>query len=149
MDAILPAPRPAPWAAEFVGIPFRPHGRDETGVDCWGLVCLVYRRRFGLLLPDHTDAYDDPCGVEAVAAAIAARREGWRRLSGPFFHDGDVVLLRVSGRAAHVGVIAAPPWFLHAQEGTGVVCDRLDGWRWRTAADSVWRHPDFCGGAAP
>lgn len=133
--------RPPGWVADFVGIPFRDHGRMDDGVDCWGLVHLVFRRRFRIHLPDHTELYQATDQVDMIACAIAAHRETWRRVSGPFLLDGDVALLRVSGRAAHVGVICGFPWFLHAEAGIGAACDRLDGLRWGRRVDSIWRHP--------
>lgn len=133
--------RPPGWVADFIGIPFADRGRDEAGCDCWGLVRLVYRQRFRIVLPDHTDLYDATEQVERIEGAIAAHRASWRRVSGPFFLDGDVALLRVSGRVAHVGMIIGFPWFLHSSEGAASACDRLDGLRWARRLDSVWRHP--------
>jgi cell wall-associated NlpC family hydrolase len=31
------------WAADYVGIPFREHGRSRDGADCWGLYWLSRR----------------------------------------------------------------------------------------------------------
>jgi hypothetical protein len=31
--------------SDLVGLPFKPHGRDEKGIDCFGLVWLIARRR--------------------------------------------------------------------------------------------------------
>ena len=29
---------------EFIGIPFKLHGRDMNGIDCWGLDILIYKK---------------------------------------------------------------------------------------------------------
>lgn len=42
----------ANWVQRYVGIPYRPCGRDHYGIDCYGLVCLVYREVLGIELPD-------------------------------------------------------------------------------------------------
>src|SRR5262249_15997138 len=50
------------WIAGYVGLPFRSLGRDRDGLDCWGLVHLVYREVFRLEVPayseDYVTAYD-------------------------------------------------------------------------------------------
>ena len=38
------------WVADYVGLPWEPYGRTRAGVDCWGLVRLVYEERLGICL---------------------------------------------------------------------------------------------------
>ena len=38
---------------------FSRKGAVETGCDCWGLVCLIYRRELGIALPQYADLYRD------------------------------------------------------------------------------------------
>jgi cell wall-associated NlpC family hydrolase len=135
-------PSPAPWARDYIGIPFVAGGRDRTGCDCWGLVRLVLAERWRLRLPAWSDA--DPDDRAAVDAEFArAPERGWRRIDLSSARDGDVALLRVAGAPCHVGVIAGWPWMLHAERGTGAAVDRLDGARWARRLDSVWRHQDL------
>jgi cell wall-associated NlpC family hydrolase len=49
------------WAANYIGLPFREHGRDHNGTDCWGLVTLI-----GLAYDGGIDEVS-PDLVEAVA----------------------------------------------------------------------------------
>ena len=30
------------WAGHYIGLPFRDHGRDRSGLDCWGLIATVW-----------------------------------------------------------------------------------------------------------
>jgi cell wall-associated NlpC family hydrolase len=136
----MQAARPAPWAADYVGLPFVPGGRGRGGCDCWGLVVLVYRERFRITLPAW-QASADPADRAAVAAEFRqAPARGWRRIDPSSARDGDVALLRVGGAPCHVGVIAGWPWLLHAERGTDAALDRLDGVRWARRFDSLWRH---------
>lgn len=137
--------RPPPWTRDYIGIPFAPHGRDRTGCDCWGLVRLVLRERFGLRLPSYADAYAGAGLAEAEDNAAALRHgagaERWRRLDPGSARAGDVALLRLAGTACHVGVIVGWPWMLHVETGTDAAVERLDALRWARRLDSVWRHP--------
>lgn len=141
MPAIAPPP---PWAADYVGLPFRPLGRGRDGVDCWGLLCLVYRERFRIRLPDWIEPYADPHDRTAAAGQFArAAAQGWRRIDPSSAREGDAVLLRQGGVACHVGLFLGWPWLLHAEPGTETALDRLDGIRWSRRVDSVWRHPEM------
>jgi hypothetical protein len=42
----------ASWASNFIGIPYEVGGRSIEGLDCYGLVCLVYHTILGITLPD-------------------------------------------------------------------------------------------------
>lgn len=48
----------ANWVQDFVGVPYQLLGRDVRGLDCWGLVSCVYRKRLGISLPDWMDGSD-------------------------------------------------------------------------------------------
>ncbi|NMW23861.1 C40 family peptidase, partial [Rhodanobacter denitrificans] len=63
--SIVPA-----WAGPYVGIPYRTHGRDRAGVDCWGLVRLVMAEVFGAELPDYGDTYRDGEDWGAIGDAV-------------------------------------------------------------------------------
>ena len=40
------------WVQDYVGLPYEMCGRSFEGVDCWGLVVMVYRNELGIVLPD-------------------------------------------------------------------------------------------------
>lgn len=120
------------WADGYVGLPFVDGGRDRSGVDCWGLVRLVYREQLGVDLPDFAEirAID----WRSVARAIVDAQESidWiavlRGQERPF----DVVLMRGHSEGNrpvsivnHVGVVAPGGCVLHAEEATDVVCPPL------------------------
>lgn len=38
--------------AKYLSIPYKQLGRDVSGCDCWGLLCLVIKNEYGITIPD-------------------------------------------------------------------------------------------------
>ena len=51
------------WLNRYIGKPYKYGGRDVTGLDCYGLVKLIYKEQYNQNLPDWTT--DDP--IKAIA----------------------------------------------------------------------------------
>jgi cell wall-associated NlpC family hydrolase len=116
------------WCARYIGLPFRSLGRDQSGLDCWGMVYLVYREVFAHEVPQYAD-YGDAYDIEEIGALIRGEIvTRWREVS----HErlGDVILLRVKGQPCHVGVVIARGKFLHSFEGTQSCVERYDNLKW-------------------
>lgn len=117
---------PPPWVAEFIGIPFQRNGIDRNGVDCWGLVRLIYAERFKVELPRY--AYDDfKCSTISPIIRSAAKAS-WQAIEHA--HDerpGDVVVFKAQGQPAHLGLIVARNIMIHAAMRTKTA--RIDHFR--------------------
>lgn len=88
---------------------------------CRALVDLVLSAR-GQALP----AADDP-----------AQAQGWQRVDRAML--GDVVVFRVAGRAAHVGICDGRGGFLHCEEGKRAVIERLTSPMWGSRIEGIYR----------
>jgi cell wall-associated NlpC family hydrolase len=128
------------WAARWVGTPYRDHGRDEAGVDCWGLVVLIYRHELGIALPEYAGAYASPRERLEVAGLIQGEAPGWDRVPAGDERPGDVVLLQVRGQPCHVGIVTEPGWMLHAQSGSDTVHEPYERGRWATKVRAIYRY---------
>ena len=109
---------------DLIGIPFRDGGRDMTGLDCWGLVRIIYDR-IGIDLPDyHIAAANEP----AVNAKMMDQEAQWQRLDHP--EMGAVVLIAngACGRANHVGVYIGDGRMIHAYAYSGVAISHTRRW---------------------
>lgn len=118
-------------AADYVGLPFLDRGRDRAGLDCWGLVRLVFAEKRGITLPDFSEisAHD----ARRVAEAIAAECEtdSWLSVMRGAEQEFDVVVMRgpifaangkAYGVARHMGVVTDDRRILHIEEGIDAVC---------------------------
>ncbi|WP_316978055.1 NlpC/P60 family protein [Shumkonia mesophila] len=145
---LSPLNRPPVWADAYVGLPWDDKGRTREGLDCWGLYRLIKAERFGVVHPLYEGVVWTPCETRAGQAEanrdLAAYMEGerlkgwttvWEALGAPpdeplggkLALAGDLVWIRNVGAAIHVGLVAAPGWMLHVEEGIDSVCVPYDG----------------------
>jgi len=127
--------------ARFVGIPYEMAGRTVDGVDCWGLVRLVYIERYGIDLPSYAGQYADPPETEERAALVAGEaRAFWSEVEWPM--EGDVVLawLTRPDLPVHIGVAVDPERWLHVRPGAAAIIERFDTQFWRPRIAGFYRH---------
>jgi len=132
----------APWAARYVGMPFKDGGRDASGCDCWGLVRLVLGEQYGVELESYVGQYSSARAVDEVSGLLAGEipKTGWLAVVGDP-RPGDGVLFRLLNAPWHVGVVVGPDEFLHVEEGVGAACvERLSSHRWVRRLIGVYRH---------
>ena len=129
-----------PSIGDYVGLPFAPRGRTREGVDCWGLVVLVYRQILWLDLPSYDDRYTTLDSAERVdrAAIIAGERGAWYEVEAP--QAFDVVLFTLGELAAHVGLVVDDGRMLHIQRGACSVIERYDTPKWQPRLAGCFRH---------
>ncbi len=125
-------------ANDYVGIPYAPRGRTRAGLDCWGLVRLVYREQFGIDLPAGDAGYDPANGAHVARLFDGPARDEWHEVPDPM--PGDVVLLRVLGYPSHIGIVLDAGRMLHARERHAVVIERLDAGAWKHRIVGFYRH---------
>lgn len=116
------------WANKYIGIPYKDGGRDLDGVDCWGLVRLIYNNEYNINLPSFSNEYVIT-DHDRVNELFAQYREGWIVEENP--KEGDVVLLRLLGNESHVGVLVNDKQFLHVTRKTLAAIENLDSIRWK------------------
>ena len=132
------------WVNAYVGLPFRAHGRDRDGVDCWGLVRLVLADQFGTRLPSYAGGYASVEDAEDIGRLIRGEMGPWREIVPGQEQAGDVVLMRLMNQPMHVGVVVAPSseggWMLHIEDGIDACLEPYDGAKWRRRVLGLYRH---------
>lgn len=136
MDLVLP-PMPAPWVAQYIGIPFVDHGRSVQATDCWGLARMVLERQARITrLPDFTTDYST-VKDRRLPDVFAEEMRHWSRVNAPQLFD--VAVLRIGGRPRHVGVMVARGQMLTIDRSTASCIERLDGPRWAGRLEGYFR----------
>ncbi len=121
---VVPPPRDAvhaPSVSELLlsqyqawkGVRHRVGGIDRRGVDCSGLVQIVFRDAFRMDLP-RTSRDQIQMG---------------RMVDAREMRPGDLVYFMDKG-ADHIGVVVADRTFMHASASQGVILSTLDGYWW-------------------
>lgn len=120
-------------ADRYVGVPYRIHGRDLSGWDCWGCVRFARQELFGKVSPSWSEAYNalDFRNPEALESIIKAHMDGWREVS---ITPGAVILFRVMNRDAHVGLYLGKGLFLHTLYNCETAIVPLEDWNHRIVA---------------
>lgn len=112
---------------KYVGIPYAEKGRDITGLDCYGLVRLIYKNEYKIDLPSFSAEYtaDDNNRIQDL---IAQYKEGWESTDIP--SAGDIVLFRIFGVESHVGLVISPTHFIHVRENQDSAIESLSAHKW-------------------
>ncbi len=129
------------WASEYIGIPYKTHGRDRLGCDCWGLLDLVQRERLGTRWRPYegVDWFDgqDPKLVGQSAADYAS---GFTPIPSGEEQLGDGILLRMRGHPFHCGLVLARGWMLHTHERADSVIEPYRSMRWEKRITGFYRY---------
>jgi len=129
--------------ADWLGIPFTPHGRTRDGADCYGLVTLFYALVMKAPLPPLSGLMREVENPRAVGPVMTAHARGplWRRVDRPAF--GDVIAFGTPTLFYHVGLYLRPGLMLHTRKGTDSTPERYDGPLWRPRLQGFFRHKDL------
>jgi cell wall-associated NlpC family hydrolase len=132
------------WASDYIGTPFLDGGRTRDGLDCWGLVRLVYLEQLGIALPGFAEIKAGDAKRVARAIADAIDTDEWISVLPGGARDFDVVVMRGNeGRSAmsrHVGVVAPNGRLLHIEDHVDAVCPALSSPTVSFRITGIYRH---------
>lgn len=133
------------WVAAYVGLPYVPGGRERApGLDCWGLVCLVWRERFGIESPRFEQVWWEAHSDNAAIAAVieANKRSRYQEVAPGAEQAGDAILMRMAGYPVHVGLVVAPGVMLHTHRNVDSCVERYAGFPWSRRVLGFYRPND-------
>ncbi len=119
------------WSGRYIGLPFKEHGRDRTGVDCWGLVRLIFSEQFGEALPSFSSEYKNSADYDAIAKVMIREAEDRDEIAFGNEELGDVIIFSLQGQPAHLGIIIGDGHMIHIERHGLSSIERYDGPRWK------------------
>lgn len=134
------------WVRDYIGLPFKPGGRNRDGLDCAGLVKLVYRERFGIELPSDHPSWNARTPTAEIVRIIAEEQRKYIEIRRGAEACPDIVLLRIEGAEMHFGIVVARGKMIHAEAGADSSMARYTSPEWRNRVVGFFRYDD---GATP
>lgn len=101
----------------YIGLPWCDRGRGISGVDCWGLLRLVYLELRGIELPSYADSYVTAGDARELARLIAGELDPWDEIEPGAETIYDGVLMREGKFPRHIGIVVEPGLMLHVERG--------------------------------
>lgn len=123
----------------YIGLPYKENGRDELGVDCWGLARLFYKQELGIELPSYTELYSGSYDPKVVAA-INYYKDTWTSVETP--QPGDLCLFNILGEPSHVGIYIDNGKFLHSRDGKDSVIESINNAKWFNRLQGFYRYTE-------
>lgn len=131
------------WCRKYIGLHYENRGRGPR-FDCWGLVWHVLKTEFGVEVPSYANDYADAAERSEVSALIESNYSSglWQRVSKNQEQPGDIVVLNISGKPRHCGVVVGPGWMLHIEQGINACLERYwrEPWKNRVAGIYRWKN---------
>jgi cell wall-associated NlpC family hydrolase len=136
------------WTDKYIGIPFKEGGRDPNkGLDCFGLIKLVYKEEFEIDLPDYNihysktnDKVSHKKDMQELDKYIENAISVWEDIKNlnneP--EDYDAVLIRLQGYVIHIGIFVRPNMILHCYDGIDVVLEKIEP-KWANHIEKIIR----------
>jgi hypothetical protein len=127
------------WHNKYIGIPFLDKGRDINGIDCWGLVRLVYKQEYHIDLPNFSTNYEAD-DTEQMRDLLAQYKEGWEKIDAPT--EGCIVLFNILGVESHMGIAVSSTHFLHARDRYDSAIESFESVAWRNRITGFYKYSE-------
>ena len=130
--------------SKYINIPYKHLGRNTEGVDCYGLVRLVYETEKGIILPEFQYEFDwvsEGCNHVVDGMNSPEIISNWAKVNKPY-KPLDIIIFYLSNKkvvANHIGIIINDDKFLHVRIRYPSCVDRLSGF-WESRIYAALRY---------
>jgi hypothetical protein len=122
---------------KYIGLPYATNGRDESGIDCWGLVRLFYKQEYNIDLPSYTEEYDGAYDTR-ILQMMDLYKNNWAQVQSP--EVGSVIVFNILGEPFHVGIYIGEDKFIHARDGMDSVVESVNSPRWNKRIEGYYKY---------
>ena len=124
------------WLKQYVGIPFNEKGYSQTGSNCWGILYMVYKDRYNILLPNYSHDYTDTRDGSNIKQLIAQEiNSSWIQVKTPQF--ADAISLSIQGQPWHCALYIGENKMLHCERGLNSCIERLTSPIWKAKSSPI------------
>jgi hypothetical protein len=122
---------------KYIGLPYASNGRDESGIDCWGLVRLFYKQEYDIELPSYTEEYSGAYDTR-ILDMMDIYKNNWAQVQQP--EVGSVIVFNILGEPFHVGVYVGEDKFIHARDGMDSVLESVNSPKWAKRIEGYYKY---------
>lgn len=122
---------------KYLGVPYQHHGRDLSGLDCYGLVLRIFEDQ-GVNLWDINEEYDEDWSWQGRNLFVENYARDWEFVDDYRFMD---VACFQNGKSVvnHAGIYLGENKFIHAVKA-GVVVSRFTDREWQKRWVGFYRY---------
>jgi len=121
----------------YIGIPYKFHGADRSGVDCLGIIKMYYAEMLGIRIPDYF--YIHGSAKDSCHLTIEAGEQDHRWEPVQHLEYGDILIFRIGKYPSHVGMYLQDDEFLHCLEGRHSCIEQMENWKERFVKAYRWK----------
>ena len=112
---------------KYIGLPYLNMGRSFSGVDCFGLLYVLYFMERGIILPDYTELKYNKDWYKHENHILDSINSKWTKVEEPYkLWDALIFYLSSPTIANHVGIYIEENKFLHIYEGQTSMISHLN-----------------------
>lgn len=128
------------WSNEYINIPFKEHGRDRSGCDCWGLARIIYKEQLGLDLPTLIN-YENTKDSHAIAELYENEHLKWQEIPVGEEKEFDILVFKILGLPTHIGIVINKGIMIHCEYKIGThITEYTREIQWRNRLVGVYRY---------
>lgn len=130
------------WSSKYLGLPWKIGGRDRDGIDCYGLVAMIYRDELGIEIDSLTGAYASEDERALIASVVAGQKDAgaWVPVEPGHEQEFDCVMFRYAGHESHIGVVVEKGRMIHQLLGRRSAVEPYGAGFWANMLEGAWRH---------